>query len=47
MTEGYDQGLTTTPVTDLYHPSYTQVVNHILDRHWSMGIAVPVYRGQK
>jgi hypothetical protein len=23
------------------------VSSHIRERHWSMGIAVPVYRGQK
>lgn len=28
-------------------PSYTQVSSHIRDRHESIGIAVPVYRGQK
>ncbi|MGQ4432345.1 MULTISPECIES: hypothetical protein [unclassified Streptomyces] len=47
MTEGYDQALTTAPVTDLCPASYIQVSNHIRDRHWSMGIAVPVYSGQK
>ncbi|BDH03335.1 hypothetical protein HEK131_05620 [Streptomyces seoulensis] len=28
-------------------PAYTQVSSHIRDRHWSSGIAWPVYRGQK
>ncbi|MGW1502053.1 hypothetical protein ACWCQW_26400 [Streptomyces mirabilis] len=28
-------------------PSWTQVSSHIRERHWSMGIAVPVCRGRK
>ncbi|MGW5284643.1 hypothetical protein ACWERI_35255 [Streptomyces collinus] len=28
-------------------PGYTQVSSHIRDRHESIGIAWPVYRGQK